>query len=121
MTINPNLKKLRNRYGFLQKEVAEAIGVYASNYNKIEQGERQLTVEMLVKLASLYKCSIEEILYYEDFNSDVEISVKDKTSLEKLHLINELDDKDKEAIFRVIDTMLARNKYKSIIDKNGNL
>jgi transcriptional regulator with XRE-family HTH domain len=121
MDISLNLKKLRNKYGFLQKEVAEAIGIYASNYNKIEKGERQLTVDMLVKLAAFYNCPIDEILYYEQFNSNIETSLEDKDLLEKLQLIKDLDPKDQETINRVIDTVIAKEKYKSILDKNKNL
>jgi transcriptional regulator with XRE-family HTH domain len=120
MNISSNIKELRKRRGLLQKQVAEAIGVHPSNYNKIEKGERQLTIEMLVKLSKLFSCSVEEILFLEEKTLTPEVMIEEKELIEQLSLIKQLEEKDREAIYRVINTMLTKQKLISFLDKNIN-
>jgi hypothetical protein len=47
-----------------------------------------------------------------------EITIEDKTTSEKLQLIQQLDEEDKQAIFRIIDTMLTKYKFKDFFQKN---
>ena len=118
MNISSNIKKLREQRGLLQKEVAEAIGIYASNYSRIEKGERQLTIEMLPKLARLFGCSIEEIIYLDESKPTEEITIEDESLLEQLRLIKQLDDKDRDFVYRAINTTLTKQKFKDFIEKN---
>ncbi|HNK09890.1 MAG: hypothetical protein M9903_10035 [Saprospiraceae bacterium] len=37
---------------------------------------------------------------------------------EKLRLIDQLDDEDKKAIFRIIEGMLSKSKFKDFFQKN---
>jgi len=46
------------------------------------------------------------------------VSVEDKTTLEQVRLIQELDDEDKNVIYRMIDTMLTKKKFKDFFNKN---
>ena len=54
MQIGVNIKKIREQKGMLQKEVATAAGLHASNYSKIEKGEREPTIPALDKIAMLF-------------------------------------------------------------------
>jgi transcriptional regulator with XRE-family HTH domain len=112
MDVHSNIRQLRKQYGLLQKQVAEAIGVHPSNYNKIEKGERQLTIEMLVNLSKLFNCSVEEILYLKDDTIPTEVTIEDKKLAEQIRLVQQLDDKDKAALYRVINTMLTKQRLK---------
>lgn len=120
MNVSSNIRQLRKQYGLLQKQVAEAIGVHPSNYNKIEKGERQLTIEMLVKLSKLFKCSVEEILYLENDTLTRDVTVEDKELTQQIRLIQQLDEKDKEAVYRVINTMLTKQRLKLFLDKTDD-
>ena len=40
------------------------------------------------------------------------MTIEDKTTMEQLRLIQQLDDDDKNVIFKMIDTMLTKNKFK---------
>lgn len=46
-----------------------------------------------------------------------EVSIQDKTTNEKLKLISQLEEEDKQAIFRMIDCMLTKNKFKEFFNK----
>jgi hypothetical protein len=42
----------------------------------------------------------------------------DKPDFEKLHLINQLDEDDKTTVFKIVDTMLTKKKFKDFFAKN---
>jgi len=44
--------------------------------------------------------------------------LEDKPDFEKLHLINQLDEEDKQTVFKIIDTMLTKKKFKDFFNKN---
>ena len=46
-----------------------------------------------------------------------EVTVEDKTTMEQLRLIQQLDDEDKHVIFKMIDTMLTKKKFKDFFQK----
>lgn len=101
----------------MQKEVATAAGIHASNYSKIEKGEREPSIEALDKIARLFAMTVDEIIHYEG-KLPREVKIKDKTVSEKLQLIEQLDDEDKQAVFRIIDGMLTKTKFKDFFQKN---
>ncbi|GEM56706.1 hypothetical protein [Flavobacterium branchiophilum] len=43
----------------------------------------------------------------------------DKPDFEKLHLINQLDENDKTTLFKIVDTMLTKKKFKDFFAKNA--
>lgn len=47
-----------------------------------------------------------------------EVIIQDKALNEKLRLISELDEEDKNMVFRMIDKMLTTKKFKEFFDKN---
>lgn len=46
------------------------------------------------------------------------VKIKDKTVSEKLQLIDQLEDEDKQAVYRIIDGMLTKSKFKDFFQKN---
>lgn len=54
-----NIKVARIKAGYTQQEIADKLGVAKNTVSRWETGERSLTVENLIKLADLYKTSID--------------------------------------------------------------
>jgi hypothetical protein len=46
-----------------------------------------------------------------------EVTVEDKTTMEQVRLIQQLDDEDKHVIFKMIDTMLTNKKFKDFLSE----
>lgn len=63
MSINQNLKKLRQIAGLTQEEVADKIGVTRQAISGYESGRRQPDLTMIERFAQLYHTDILEILY----------------------------------------------------------
>ena len=61
--------------------------------------------------------SVDDILN-PDKELPKEVTVEDKTTMEQLRLIQQLDDDDKHVIFKMIDTMLTKKKFKDFFQKN---
>ena len=117
MSIGKNIKKLREQKGLLQKEVAAKLGVGYTNYNKIETGIREPSVKELQKLAKLYRLTVDQVI---NLDSDVpkEVNIKNEPAVEQLHLLEQLDEEDKTTVFKIIDTMLTKKKFKDFFQKN---
>lgn len=56
------LKRLRTKYGFSQRQVAEKVGVSPSIVSGYETGERTPSTEVLLELSYLYNCSADYLL-----------------------------------------------------------
>lgn len=117
MDLAHNLKVLREQKGLLQKEVANAVNVHPSNYSKMEKGEREVSISVADKLAKFYGISLDELVHMNGQVPD-EITIVDKSVSESVKLIAQLDDEDKKAIFRIISTMVTKNKFKDFFQKN---
>jgi hypothetical protein len=73
-----------------------------------------------IKIQSLQRC-ISPDGYDDILNPDKElpkdVTVEDKTTMEQVRLIQQLDDEDKHEIFRMIDIMLTKKKFKDFFQK----
>ena len=117
MSLAENIKTIREENNFKQIEVATHIGVDKSAYSKIEKGLRALTVEELQKMAQLFNLTTDQIINY-DGKIPTEVTIEDKTAVEQIRLIQQLEDDDKQTIFKLIDKMLTNKKFKDFFAKN---
>ena len=55
-----------------------------------------------------------------NFEGDMpkEVTVQDKSTVEQMNLIQQLDEDDKNMIFKMIDKMLTTKKFKDFFQKN---
>lgn len=119
MNIAENLKKIREQKGLQQKQVALDIGIGTTNYNRIENGQREASVEVLDKLAKFYGITIDEIVNFEDKKlPPKEVVVQDKAILEQVELIQELEPEEKSMVFKMIDTFINQKKFKDFVKQN---
>jgi len=94
------------------------IGVDKSAYSKIEKGTRSLTVDELQKMVQLFNLTTDQIINY-DGKMPKEVIIEDKTAVEQMRLIQQLDEEDRQTIFRLIDKMLTNKKFKDFFAKNA--
>lgn len=89
------LKKLRNNYGYSQKEVAKKLKISASIVSSYETGERTPSTEVLLALSYLYNVSTDYLLGKDNTNPPV--SIKDNNlSSKQITAINNLIDSFKD-------------------------
>lgn len=118
MGLANNIKRLRKNTGWSQSQLAEQIGAHLSHINRIETGKYNPSLDVVQKLAQTFNVTIDYLVSdtEEDFN---EVRIENKNLLEKIKLIDSLDDDDKSALMRVIDSMLTKKKILSLVTKNN--
>ena len=117
MDIGVNIKRLREDRKIKQSEIADLIGMHRSNYSKIENGQREISLAAVDKIAEFFNISIDELIH---MGNDIpkEISLEDKTTVEQVKLIQELDQEEKNIVFKMIETFLTKKKFKDFFNKN---
>ena len=117
MSLGQIIKKIRKEKDMLQKQVAAELNIGNSNYNKLENGNREPSVKELQKLANLFDMTVDQII---NFEGDIpkEITLTDKSGMEQLNLINKLDKEDKNIVMKIVETMLTKQKFKDFFNKN---
>ncbi len=117
MNVGTNIRRLREDRGIKQSEIADLIGMHRSNYSKIETGQREISVAAVDKIAGFFNMTIDELVHLgEDIPK--EVSMEDKTTTEQVKLIQELDQEEKNMIFKMVETFLTKKKFKDFFNKN---
>lgn len=63
MNMNISIKKLRKLKKISQQELAKKLYLSQRTISSYENGEREPSLETIVKLAEILNCSIEEVVY----------------------------------------------------------
>jgi transcriptional regulator with XRE-family HTH domain len=117
MSLGMTIKKIREQKGMLQKQVAAELNIGTTNYNKLENGNREPSVKELQKFSVLFDMTVDQILNFEG-ELPKEISLENKTEREQFKLIQQLEEEDKQTVFKIINTMLTKSKFKDFFNKN---
>lgn len=112
-----NIKRLREQKRISRQEIVNLIGMHRSNYSKIESSQRELSIAADAKVAGYIGVTIDELVHLRDELPE-DVKVEDKTDLEQLKLIQELDPEEKNMVFKMIDTFLTKKKFKDFFKKN---
>jgi transcriptional regulator with XRE-family HTH domain len=118
MTVGEKIKHIRKDKGLQQKTIAGEVGLDQSNYNKIENGRREPSVEVLQKLAVIFGVTVDDLLNPDDDKKPTPVTVEDKTTTEKIRLIEQLEEEDKNVIYKMLDTMLTKKKFQDFFQQN---
>lgn len=91
--LGERLQKQRLHMRISQKEAASAIGVSASIISNYESSERTPSVENLMALAGLYKCSVDYLLGIDTISrNSIDVSMlTEKQILLLQHFLDELN------------------------------
>ncbi|MGV8096317.1 MAG: helix-turn-helix domain-containing protein [Mangrovibacterium sp.] len=117
MNVGQNIKKIREDKNLTQQQIAELIHMHRSNYSKIESGQREISIDAINKIAKYFGMTIDQIVNF-DGAVPQEITVEDKTLMEQVKLIQELESDEKSMIFKMVDTFLTKKKFKDFFQKN---
>lgn len=114
MDIGERIKKIREARGLSQKEVASIIKMDQSQYSKLEKDKTDPSVSTLTKVAKALGVQLSE-LFADDLLKDV--NSYDKSIMEKISLIDQLDDDEKKSIFKIVDGLISKKKMKDSLSK----
>jgi len=112
MNIADRIKSIRASKNLSQKQVALEIGIDQAQYSRIESGKVEPTLSSLEKIANALGVRLNDF-FSEDESFD--INSYDKSLVEKLRLLDELDENEKKSLFSIIDIALTKKKLKDVL------
>jgi len=110
MQLGKILKTAREAKGLSQKELAGLIKMQQAQYSRIESGKTDPSFTIVARLAKALGMSLPELFAAEDIFNDAKSA--DKTLMEKLRLIDILDETEKKSLFTIVDSLVAKKKLK---------
>lgn len=92
---------------------------HRTGYSKMENDQQDISIDSLVLLAEHFNITVDDIIKSSTSNAiPTEITIEDKSNMEQLKLIQELEEEDKNMVFKLIDTFLTKKKFKDFFQKN---
>lgn len=113
MTVADRIKSVRLAKNLSQKEVVAAIDMGPAQYSRIENGKTDPSVTTLEKIANALGVTMAEL--FADNEPLTEVSSTDKTLMEKIKLIERLDQEERQTVFNVLDAFLTKQKLKQAL------
>lgn len=85
MALTESLKRFRSQLGLTQKQVADAIGMRESSYQRYEQGRSLPSVAILERIADAYNVSTDYLLGRTDTpNFNIEPLAADEETIKEI-------------------------------------
>jgi len=112
MIVGEQIKRIRASKGLSQKEVIVEAGLDKAQYSRIENGKTDPSVSTVAKIAKALGISLADMFALDDLK---EIQSRDRTLMEKVSLMESLDDKEKETIYNMLDAFVGKKKLKDTL------
>lgn len=102
--LTDNLKTLRKEKGVTQDYICELLKVSRNCYASWEQGRTEPNVEMLIKLADIFECSVDYLLGRANDVGLVQVSDGGLTNIEKnlLAMFRKLDRQGQVKLYAIV-------------------
>ncbi len=113
MTIGERIRKYRRLKDLTQAELAEQVGINKQNISRYESGKAEPRKSTLKKLADALEIGASELLGMTDSSNTG--ALKDPRLLSLLGEVEQLPDKDKEALIRLMNIVVREHRIQSAI------
>ncbi len=102
------LATVRKARGVTQVDLSARLGITQSMLSKYERGDLRLHGNMLAQLAEILSVSTDELLGVHVTPLATPPALKDKRLRHRIHQIDRLSKRDREALIRTIDAFIGR-------------
>ena len=113
MQLGEAIKKVREAKGLSQKEVAVSCKMDQAHYSRIENGKTDPSFSVVVRIAKSLGVELYELFKAEDLFK--EVNSANRSAVEKLALIEQLDKKEKAAFYTLLDALIAKKKMRDAL------
>ncbi len=120
MSIGERIKKLRNKKGITQLELANKLFVTDKTVSSWESDRTEPSLEVLVKLSDILDYNVGYLIYGDNPKNDVETEIKIKITESEYKIINEFMNKNSEILKennRQLDTYYQPS-YRKFLNDN---
>jgi transcriptional regulator with XRE-family HTH domain len=119
MNIGDQIKRIRTAKNLSQKEVALSLDMDQAQFSRIENGKTDPAFSTIEKVAQALGVGLAELVNVEEDIFDV--NSYDKSVIEKMALINQLEEKEKSAFFTILDALVSKKRLKESLANALNL
>ncbi|MCP4177718.1 MAG: helix-turn-helix transcriptional regulator [bacterium] len=113
MNIGDKIKKVREAKGLSQKQIAITLKMDQAQYSRIENNKTDPSFSSVYKIANALGVELSELFISDEIFK--EINSADKTLMEKLRLLDSLDEEEKSAVYKIIDGLISKKKLKETL------
>lgn len=113
MDIGKKIKSIREAKGMTAKEVISAVGMGAPMYSRIENGVNEPSLSTLEKIAKALGVKLSDLFDTDDKLADV--NSYDASLMEKIQLIETLNEEEKKMVFSFVDALVGKKKLKDAL------
>ncbi len=96
-----------------QQELADKLHIHVTHLSKMEDGHLMPSIDIVQRLMKVFTVSADQLLN-EDESSVVVIQNQELNV--QLASINQLDDEEKNALIKIINSMLTKKRMKDLLD-----
>ena len=107
------IKSLRKEKKWTQKELAAKIDVRPAHLNKYESGLHTPPIEKLIKLAEIFDTTLDYLL---TGGGNEDKPLHNLRLMERFEALQEFGAEDREAVIKLIDAMIVKNKVEGAIN-----
>ena len=115
--IGINIKVYRKANKLSQGQLAEKLGVHLTHISRIENGKYKPSIDDLIKLSDIFELSIDDIVKGKTDEKQVEEDLQKTPLYEKIKMVEQLAEQDKNTILNVIDSMITKKKFKDFLEQ----
>lgn len=115
MKVGQRIKKLRKlKGGLTQAQLAGKIPMDQSQYSRIEKDKTDPTLTTLFKVAQALD---RELVDFFEPTKPSNLKIENRRDIEKLEMLQKLEENDKFMVFQIIDRLYSREKMKESLAK----
>ncbi len=113
MEIGKKIKRLREAKGMTAKEVISSVDMGAAMYSRIENSVNEPSISTLEKIAKALGVKLSDFFDTDDKMAD--INSYDASIMEKIKLVEELNEDEKKIVFSLVDALVGKKKLKDAL------
>jgi transcriptional regulator with XRE-family HTH domain len=99
------------------QELADKIHIHVTHLSKMENGHLLPSIDIVQRLMKVFAVSADNLL---NDSEDSVVEMQNHELNEQLMLINQLDEDEKNALIKIINSMLTKKRMKDLLDGKVN-
>jgi transcriptional regulator with XRE-family HTH domain len=111
--IGERIKKVREAKNFSQKQIAVLLNMDQAQYSRIETNKTDPSFSNVVRIAEALNIDLSELVKADDIYKDV--NSFNKTLVEKMSMIEQLEEKERDAFYSILDALISKKKLKDTL------
>jgi len=117
MKFNEKIKALRKNMNMSQQGLATKLHIHVTHLSKMENGHLTPSIDIVQRMMKVFAVSADQLL---NDNQNSVVDIQNHELNEQLALISQLDEDEKNALVKIINSMLTKKRMKDLLDGKMN-